>query len=192
MLTKVWDFFYAITAPNLLIGPSNGPFEFQRDDAFMKIIPKVLNSEGGYVNHPSDPGGPTKYGIAYNYNKQILHSMGINNVRDLTYDQAKQIYYVKYWKPSGAINIRDIDLAYIHFDAAVNCGIEQANLFLARLSHNPLYFEADGKNLELWFSLWKQYLAQRLSFYTHAKNRKSFLEGWINRMVDVIRTTFNG
>lgn len=31
---------------------------------FLKAFEKIIYHEGGYVNHPSDPGGATKYGIS--------------------------------------------------------------------------------------------------------------------------------
>ena len=33
-------------------------------DKFEKAVERVLENEGGYVNHPSDPGGETKFGIS--------------------------------------------------------------------------------------------------------------------------------
>lgn len=165
---------------------------FESDSIFCQLIKLVINSEGKFVNHPSDPGGPTMYGVAYNYNVLALKKIGLPNPMDvqrITIDQAKQIYYDKYWLASNGNGIQDIDLAYIHLDAAINCGTGAASMFLSRLSRNPKNFEGHGKNKVLFMTLFLEYLAHRLHYYTHCKNRKPFIDGWVNRMVDVIRNS---
>jgi lysozyme family protein len=165
---------------------------FADDATFLKVIPLVLNSEAGYVNHPSDPGGPTMRGIAWNYNADYLkRAFGFKtsaDIKRLTADQAKQVYYDKYWRPSGGEGITDVDLAYIHFDMAVNCGVGAARNTLSKLSLNPKNYDGSGgKNRSLFLQLFLEYTAHRLSYYTHCRNRDAFLEGWVNRMVDVIK-----
>lgn len=160
---------------------------YTEDKVFCQLIHLVINSEGGYVNDPKDPGGATKYGIAFNFNQNILKSIGVteDKMKDLTYEQACQIYFVKYWIPSGAESIADVKLAYIHLDAAINCGIGAAQGFIKRLSRNPKYFAGNGENELLWMRLFTEYLTLRMNYYTHIKNRKYYLEGWINRLVQV-------
>lgn len=108
------------------------PFEYESDLLYCKIVHFIINAEGSYVNDPNDPGGPTKFGIASYYNGAILKSMGVDDVFDLTLEQAKQIYYTKYWKASKADKIQNARLAYIHTDSAINCGVAQAAVFLTR------------------------------------------------------------
>lgn len=46
-----------------------------------EIINEIINSEGGYVNDPSDSGGETKYGITF----ATARSCGITKqIEDLT------------------------------------------------------------------------------------------------------------
>lgn len=59
---------------------------------FDQIVTKHIKTEGGYVNHPDDPGQETKYGISKRFNPDI-------DVVNLTVDGAKAIYYECYWKP---------------------------------------------------------------------------------------------
>lgn len=162
---------------------------WQQDEDFKKVIKQVLVAEGGYVNHPSDPGGPTKYGIAYNYNQGILKKFGIyaGNMVSLTKEQAIEIYYIKYWLASRANTLPDLRLQAVHFDCAVNQGVGQAAKYLEQLSTDPDYYEGDGKNEALWLKLCQEYIALRLLDYTRYKGWQSFLRGWVNRMAHLLQ-----
>lgn len=166
--------------------------DYKKDETFLKVVPLVLNSEAGYSNHPKDPGGQTMRGIAWNYNADYLKlHFGFkvpSDIKKITADQARQCYYDRYWLASGGDGITDVDLAYLHFDTAVNCGVGTAYKILGRLSANPKHFDGrGGKNRTLFLQLFLEYIAQRLSYYTHCKNRDAFLEGWVNRIVDTIK-----
>ncbi|MBX9667302.1 MAG: hypothetical protein K2X93_06770 [Candidatus Obscuribacterales bacterium] len=165
-------------------------YDYESDELYCHLVELVINVEGGYVNDPNDTGGPTKYGIAWNKNVGILQSMGFRNptdIRNLTQEQAKQIYYQKYWITSASNRIKDKHLAFLHFDTAVNCGIGAAAKCLFRLSKDPRYFEGDGKNLALWFQLSLEYVAHRLHYYTGCKTWAHHGRGWANRLGNVIQ-----
>jgi len=69
-------------------------------------INHVLGLEGGY--NPKDANGsPTNFGINYKANAGVLKAMGITpaNFKDMTKDQAAQVYASKYWPASGAANL---------------------------------------------------------------------------------------
>ena len=63
--------------------------------SFNDIIEHVLNHEGGYVDDPSDLGGETNFGIAKRFYPNV-------DIKNLTRDEAKNIYFEDYWKPSKA------------------------------------------------------------------------------------------
>lgn len=165
-------------------------YEFEKDEVYCQLVKLVLNSEGGYVNDPHDKGGPTKYGIAVNYNRGILVAMGIEDVRLLTYEQAKQIYYVKYYKASGADMLaqKSIRLAYLHFDASVNNGIGAASKFLRSCSaFEKIKFVAGaGSNQDFWATVFIDYLSHRISFYTQIATWQRFGRGWMNRIAGLL------
>lgn len=161
-------------------------YPFEQDKIYCELVKLVINAEGKYVNNPKDPGGATKFGVAYNYNQGILKELGVTDMRALTLDQAKQIYYKKYWLASGANFIPDKRLAYIHFDTAVNQGVGFAAKCVFALSAKPSSYEANGKNEALWFKLLIEYLMLRLKAYNKDRNRKAFLEGWLNRMIHLM------
>ena len=102
--------------------------------SFKKAVEEVMLFEGGYVNDPDDPGGETKYGIAARYNPGI-------DIKNLTIDQASDIYYYKYWIPSGAHRIGDDAVAAKYFLMVVNVGIKNAAKCLQRALravHSPV------------------------------------------------------
>jgi lysozyme family protein len=165
--------------------------KFHSDETFLKVVPLVLDSEAGYSNHPKDPGGPTNRGIAWNYNADYLkQNFGFKtsaDIKKLTADQARQVYYDRYWLASGGAGLTDVDLAYLHFDTAVNCGVGTAFNIIRKLSLNPKNYDGSGgKNRSVFLQLFLEYIAKRLSYYTKCQNRDSFLEGWVNRIVHVI------
>ena len=81
---------------------------------FDEIIEVVLHHEGGYVNDPKDPGGETNFGIAKRSHPDV-------DIKNLTKDGAKKIYYEKYWTPSKAAQVPN-KLKHIYFDMVVNFG----------------------------------------------------------------------
>jgi len=63
----------------------------QYPDDFTKAVDDLIdNWEGGYVDDPKDPGGETKYGISRAQYPKL-------DIKDLTRDQAIDIYYRDYW-----------------------------------------------------------------------------------------------
>lgn len=92
-------------------------------DACLK---QVLKYEGGYSNHPSDPGGPTNFGITiHDYRRYINKSGTAEDVRRMPLSVAKEIYRTRYWnKVEGDKLFDGVDLAV--FDYGVNSGIGRA------------------------------------------------------------------
>lgn len=87
--------------------------------SFERAFEIVVGAEGGYVNDPQDPGGETKYGIS----KRVYPSFDIKN---LTLEQARGIYFEDYWLKAGCDQIADARLAILVFDCAVNQGVSRA------------------------------------------------------------------
>ncbi|GAA0238123.1 glycosyl hydrolase 108 family protein [Castellaniella daejeonensis] len=148
------------------------------DTAFERLI----GHEGGYVNHPDDPGGETNWGIT----KRTAAEDGYTgNMRDLTRDQAKEIYRTAYW---GRARCDEFDgaIAFQVFDAAVNHGIGNAIRFLQRAvgvaadgSMGPVTMDAI-KRMDVTDVL-ARFNAARLRFYTSLSTWPSFGRGWANR-----------
>jgi len=94
-------------------------------ERFKKAVNKTRNFEGGYINHPSDYGGETKYGIS----KKSYPNIDIKN---LTIDEAELIYKKEYWDSIKLDSIINQEIAEELFDTAVNMGCRRAISFLQR------------------------------------------------------------
>lgn len=163
---------------------------YKDDKIFCTIVDMVIASEGGYSDRPTDSGGPTMWGIAWNYNRQALEKKGYTRfiMAKLSREDAVQIYYEKYYLGSGAKGLTDEGLAYIHFDCAVNQGIGFAQKVLGSLSKNPFWFDGTGnKNSQIFLPLYLEYIVKRIDRYTELKKslRTEYLTGWMNRIEHV-------
>jgi len=87
-------------------------------DRFDQLIGAVLEHEGGLADDPDDPGGITKYGISL---RSYPH-LGRDGIRNLTVEQAKDIYYRNWWRQLRCAEIRDDRVAQKLLDTAVNLG----------------------------------------------------------------------
>ena len=87
--------------------------------SFSTIIKMVLKHEGGYVDHPSDPGGETKYGISKRAYPDV-------NIAELTEEDAEEIYYRDYWSRVKGDDL-PASVACVVLDYAVNSGVSRAS-----------------------------------------------------------------
>lgn len=98
------------------------PFEIAI--AFTLEIESGGDPEGGFNDRPSDRGGPTKFGISKRAHPDV-------DIRNLTRDQAIEIYREWYWAPAKCEKMPG-PVAVAHFDCAVNSGPWQAGKLLQR------------------------------------------------------------
>ena len=108
--------------------------------AFSACIPIILNSEGGYVNNPRDPGGPTNLGITLNTLSGWLgRPATVDEIKALTPEDAAAIYQTNYYNPVHGPDLPDgVDL--MAFDTSVNSGPGRAIILL----QTALGVKADG------------------------------------------------
>lgn len=89
---------------------------------FQYALTQLLKDEGGYTNNPSDPGGPTNFGITIiDYRKYIKSDGTAEDVRKMNVSDAKAIYKAKYWNVMGCDQLPS-GVDYCVFDYAVNSG----------------------------------------------------------------------
>ena len=151
---------------------------------FDQCFDKLIASEGGYVNHPADPGGETNFGISKRSYPQV-------DIKNLTRDAARQIYKRDYWDRAQCDKLPPT-LAYLLFDCAVNSGIGQAIRFLQR----ALSVADDGvlgpqsiaaiQRMDSE-SLCARFLGQRLDFMTRLSTFEVFGKGWSRRVAEQLK-----
>lgn len=107
---------------------------------FNKAIKLILKHEGGYVNHPSDPGGATNYGISLRFLKDHVElgdfdndgDVDIEDIKNMTLENAIEVYRVCWWDKFRYDRINDQTIATKVFDFSVNMGGKRAHILLQR------------------------------------------------------------
>lgn len=96
------------------------------------VIAETLKWEGGYTNHPSDPGGPTNWGITLaDAKKYWKKNATATDVKNMPKDIAIDIYRSKYWKtPYYDCDKLEAGVDLAVFDFGVNSGPERAKRYL--------------------------------------------------------------
>ncbi|MCP1173804.1 glycoside hydrolase family 108 protein [Ralstonia chuxiongensis] len=152
------------------------------DDAFDSLI----GNEGGYSNHPQDPGGETMWGVT----ARVARAYGYTGpMRDLPRDTAKDIAKKLYWDPLH-LDQFDPRVAFQIFDANYNGGhpvlwmqgasganvdgLIGPNTIAAVQATDPLKF------ILRWNSI-------RLRYFTALKTWATFGRGWANRIADNLK-----
>lgn len=147
----------------------------------------LLKHEGGFSDHPADPGGKTRFGIT----EAVAREVGYRgDMRELPIDLAKRIYKARYWDAVRADELPEV-IRYATFDAAVNSGPRQAIRWLQRAAGakddgiiGPKTFAAvraaDPERLL------RLVLAQRLRFMTNLPTWPTFGRGWARRIADLM------
>ena len=96
-------------------------------------LARLLAHEGGYTNHPSDPGGPTNFGITiYDYRRYVKPGATAADVKAMQVEEAKRIYRAKYWDAQRCDEL-PAGVDYAVFDYGVNSGIGRSKKVLQRV-----------------------------------------------------------
>lgn len=152
-----------------------------------RCLKLILEHEGGYVDHPKDPGGATNMGITLKTLEAWLgREVTKQEVKDLDLDVVKAIYKDRYWnKIKGDDLPSGVDLMV--FDFAVNSGTHRAAKFLQR----AVGAQSDGligpKTLKKVSKqdpseLIKKLTIRRDKFYRSLSTFDTFGTGWMRRL----------
>lgn len=176
-------------------------------DNFPSAVTYLLQNEAGYSNKKSDTGGETNFGIRQAFLTQLK---AMNNddgtpkwpqlptdVKDLTQDQAIQVYQVEFWEKYRYNEIHNLMMATILLDVSVNTGPHQAGT-CAQLACG--YVVTDGVvgsktiatlndvvELDKWLHDFLDHLTDYY-FGVCAQNSAQFanLRGWIKRCLRMV------
>ena len=172
--------------------------ELTAAERFARCLDHVLSLEGGYADHPKDPGGATNLGIT---RKTLARWRKVSpwwklpkaEVRALSKPEAARIYDASYWqRVHGADMPGGLDLAL--FDYAVNSGPARA----IKALQGSLKVKADGWIGPLTLDALKARIAAagvtglivglcdgRLSFLQRLATFAVFGKGWSRRVADI-------
>lgn len=170
---------------------------------FDKSIFHVLKNEGGFIDDPDDPGGATNYGLSRRWLTEHGIDLGrgpgiitVSDVKVLTLDLAKQLYYDHFWRPYCFSWLLDQVVATKVFDMTVNMGSVQAFKLVRNalidyrewdLPRTGLMDEAllEALNSIQPYRSLPAIIKESIRFYqvlAHVKPRQAkFLPGWIKR-----------
>lgn len=158
-----------------------------------RCLDLILKHEGGYVNHPEDPGGMTNMGVTKKvYEEWIGNEVTEEDMQGLIREDVAPIYQKNYWLGVKAHDLPDgLDLCV--FDWGVNSGPGTATKKLQEmvgadadgilgpnsLSSLNVYIEEHGLKQTII-----NYQAIRQQFYESLDTFSTFGNGWTRRVED--------
>jgi len=154
---------------------------------FDRCLELVLIEEGGFVNHPEDPGGATNLGITKKaYEDWVNTVTSVERIKSLRVSDVRPIYRTKYWNPVRADDLPD-GINLIVFDAAVNSGPRRAARWLQRCVHAEVDGAIGPKTLAITKTcdpavVIRQFQQERLFFLQSLDIWKTFGKGWEKRV----------
>jgi lysozyme family protein len=160
---------------------------------FETCLALMLAHEGGFVNHPQDPGGMTNLGVTKRvWEEWTGHEVDEKQMRALTPELVAPLYKRKYWDAIRADDVLVDGVDYCVFDVAVNSGPGRAIKFLqscvgvtADGGFGPATMAAVAKAQEDPARLIEMYCARRLEFLQSLKTFETFGKGWSRRVQEV-------
>jgi len=154
---------------------------------FKECLDLVLKSEGGFVNHPSDPGGMTNLGVTKRvWQEYTGHEADEKEMRSLTPEKVAPLYEQKYWRPCyGEVLPRGLD--FVVFSMGVNAGPGRS----VKLLQQSIGCVPDGiigpRTRELisdsnTATLIAKFSEARREYYRALKTFPTFGKGWLARV----------
>jgi len=160
---------------------------------FQKALDAVLHHEGGFVNHPKDPGGMTNLGCTKRvWEEWVGHPVDEKTMRALTPEDVAPLYKKKYWDAVRGDALPD-GVDYIVFDTAINSGPGRAIKFLQGCVGADMDGVFGPKTLAAVRAanpaqLVEDYAKRRLSFLQDLPTWDTFGKGWSRRVAEVQNT----
>jgi hypothetical protein len=161
-------------------------------DNFDKCLAEVLRHEGGWADHPKDPGGATMQGVTLvTYSNWLGREATKDELRNMPPAHRDEIYRKHYWdKVKGDELPKGVDLCL--FDYAVNSGPKRAVVAV----QEALGVNADGALGPMTLgaiqkatpSVLVDWVCQyRLAFLQRLPTWDTFGGGWARRVEDVLK-----
>ena len=156
---------------------------------YRMCLTTILHHEGGYVNHPKDPGGETNLGVTKRVDEEWG---GDKDMKDLTVEDVEPIYKKNYWdRVKGDELPWGLDLCV--FDFGVNAGTGRAAKYLqalvgatqdgaigpGTLGKVAEYLEHNSVETAI-----VEYQHRRQGYYEALKTFGTFGRGWTRRVTE--------
>ena len=151
-------------------------------DNFDECLKMLLHHEGGYVNHPKDPGGETNLGVT----KRVYEKWGgTKDMKDLTVEDVDPIYKKNYWNRCKCDDLES-GVDWVVFDWAVNSGTGRAAKAIQKICGASQDGAIGPKTLALIKLQNTEYVIEefgkiRQNFYESLKTFDTFGKGWTRR-----------
>jgi lysozyme family protein len=163
------------------------------------IIERVLGYEGGFVDHPLDRGGPTKFGVTaaeLGVARGLDRAATVAEVKALTRAEAKAVYAARYIAGPRLDAIGEPSLRLIVVDSAVLHGVGRAVRWLQQALGAPQDGAIGAATLAALAkadpgAIARKVLALRFAFIGALLDADPkevvFAKGWISRVADLIQ-----
>jgi lysozyme family protein len=160
-------------------------------DEVEKLISKVIDREGGFVNDPSDHGGATNFGITIGTLSAFLgRPASVQEVKDMSELTARKIYRQNYFRGIDAVtDARSLEFL---FDYAVNAGTGKAVKALQSVigavedgdfgPNSKKKLEEFGDQSKLYWPLVCYRFDHYMRIMGNDSSQTKFANGWANRM----------
>ncbi|NEI52730.1 N-acetylmuramidase [Rhizobium leguminosarum] len=166
---------------------------------FKASLSRVLVSEGGFVDHPKDPGGATFQGVTQRTYDAYRRGKGLKlrSVRSMTEGERDEIYRRQYWDAVQGDNL-PAGVDYVMFDGCTNSGPKQSIKWLQRALGSAYTGAIDGviglatlaalNAVDDVAALIGRICDRRLAFLRALDTWPTFGKGWQGRVQNVRRT----
>jgi len=157
---------------------------------FKEALKHVLVHEGGWADHPKDPGGATMKGVTLTtFRRHFGQNQSKNDLRNISDAQLEQIYREGYWDKCHCDEL-PAGVDYVVFDGAVNSGSYRS----AKWLQGAVGAKRDGiigaKTLAQVAAAESAHVCdsvcdERLAFLHHLRTWNTFGAGWGRRVEEV-------
>ena len=156
---------------------------------FAASLEAVLAHEGGWSDHPSDPGGATMKGVTLATYRRYRPGATKQDLRNISDADLQRIYRDGYWNAIRGDEL-PAGLDYALFDFAVNSGPSRAVTYLQTIvgaapdgKMGPLTLAAIAKHSPV--TLIGDLCSHRLAFLERLSTWPTYGKGWVRRVAEV-------
>ena len=156
---------------------------------FEASLKAVLKHEGGFVNHPKDPGGMTNLGVTKKvWEEWVGHEVDEKAMRALTPEIVAPMYKKKYWDAVKADEMPE-GLDYLMFDFAVNAGVGRASKTIQKAVGATPDGAIGAKTMQAirdadQTKLVENFSKEKENFYRSLATFSTFGKGWLRRVAE--------